>query len=72
MKGKSWILGIIVIASAFALILFKRNIKTHKDIVINANGQEYIVDSYTKHNDCIIFDYDGKTKTICGNFEIIE
>lgn len=73
MKGRNGIFAIIVIASAFGLfIIFKRNIKTHRDIVINANGQEYIVNSYNKHNDCIIFDYDGKTKTICGNFEIIE
>ncbi len=72
MIRKNGLLVVITIILVAALISVTVTKRTHRDIVINANGQEYIVDSYSKHNDCIIFDYDGKTKTICGNFEIIE
>ena len=72
MFRKNGLLVVVTIVLITALISVTVTKRTHRDIVINANGQEYIVDSYSKHNDCIIFDYDGKTKTICGNFEIIE
>ena len=72
MFRKNGLLVVVTIVLITALISVTVTKRTHRDIVINANGKEYIVDSYSKHNDCIIFDYDGKTKTICGNFEIIE
>lgn len=68
-NGLMVVITIILIGAITSITVTKR---THRDIVIKVEDKEYVVDSYSRRNSCIMFDYEGRTITVCGNFEIIE
>jgi hypothetical protein len=63
------IIIIIGIISIYALTRSK-----HSDIVIKTNSDEFIIQSYTTSisGECIMFEYEGSNKIICGKYEIIK
>lgn len=68
-NGLLVVITIILVCAITSITVTKR---THRDIVIKVDDKEYVVDSYSRRNSCIMFDYEGRTITVCGNFEIIE
>ena len=64
----------IVIFIAAVLTLLGLVSKSHRqnDIVIKTATQEFIIDDYHQYENCIEFNYDGESRTICGDYEIIE
>jgi len=63
---------IIIIIGIISIYLLTRS--KHSDIIIKTNTEEFIVRSYTTSvsGECIMFEYEGSNKIICGKYEIIQ